>query len=78
MRLGSTRHGRLGWFNRNALPGDKIAVLLGCRFPAVLRECGENQYCVVGEAVVGGLMFGEAMRKAQPISIELVDLDHEK
>lgn len=78
MRLGRTDHGRLGWFNRNALPGDKIAVILGCRFLAVLRKCGENRYCVVGEAVVQGLMFGEAMRKAQPTSIELVDLDHKQ
>ncbi|CAH0044788.1 unnamed protein product [Clonostachys solani] len=75
MRLGSTHHGHLGWFNRNTLPGDKIAIIFGCRFPAVLRKCGENRYCVVGEAVVQGLMFGEAMRKAQPTSIELVDLD---
>ncbi|VUC21588.1 unnamed protein product [Clonostachys rosea] len=76
MRLGSTDHGRMGWFNRNALPGDKVAVISGCRFPAVLRECGENRYCVVGEAVVRGLMFGEALRKAQPTLIKLVELPH--
>ncbi|CAG9983255.1 unnamed protein product [Clonostachys byssicola] len=76
MRLGSTHQGRLGWFNRNALPGDKIAVISGCRFPAVLRKCGQNRYCVVGEAIVQGLMFGEAMQEVQ--TMELVDLHQKK
>ena len=44
----------------NAAVGDVICVLLGCRFPIILRPA-EGKYILVGEAYVDGFMNGEAM-----------------
>lgn len=40
--------------------GDIICVLLGCRFPVVLRREAEK-YILIGEAFIDGFMFGEAL-----------------
>ncbi|TVY13033.1 Heterokaryon incompatibility protein 6, OR allele [Lachnellula arida] len=50
----------LGLCPWNATVGDVICVLLGCRFPVILRPV-EGKYRLVGEAYVDGLMNGEAM-----------------
>ncbi|KAG4433046.1 hypothetical protein IFR05_011464 [Cadophora sp. M221] len=41
--------------------GDVICVLLGCRYPVVLRRKG-GDYLLVGEAYVDGYMYGEAVK----------------
>jgi len=41
--------------------GDSICVVLGCEVPLLLRKNGD-QYLLVGECFVWGLMDGEAMR----------------
>ncbi|KAH7312129.1 heterokaryon incompatibility protein-domain-containing protein [Rhexocercosporidium sp. MPI-PUGE-AT-0058] len=41
--------------------GDLVCVLLGCRYPVVLRRKGSD-HLLVGEAYVDGYMYGEAMR----------------
>ncbi|CAG8956330.1 hypothetical protein HYFRA_00003710 [Hymenoscyphus fraxineus] len=44
----------------DALEGDVLVVLLGCKFPVVLRNV-ERHWVLVGEAYVDGYMDGEAM-----------------
>jgi hypothetical protein len=40
--------------------GDQVCVLLGCKFPVVLRPVG-GHYILVGESYVNGFMDGEAV-----------------
>jgi hypothetical protein len=56
-----TKHGRLGWCPHTCQEGDVISVLAGGRVPFVLRKCGENQYQLVGDAYIHGIMDGEAV-----------------
>jgi hypothetical protein len=44
----------------NSVDGDLVCVLLGCRFPVVLRR-EEDHYVLVGEAFIDGFMDGEAI-----------------
>ncbi|TVY30682.1 Heterokaryon incompatibility protein 6,OR allele [Lachnellula hyalina] len=59
-RLFISQTGIVGLCPWNAAVGDVICVLLGCRFPVILRPV-EGKYKLVGEAYVDGLMNGEAM-----------------
>jgi hypothetical protein len=56
-----TKHGRLGWCPHTCQEGDVISVLAGGRVPFVLRKCGENQYQLIGDAYIHGIMDGEAV-----------------
>lgn len=42
--------------------GDIVCVLLGGNLPFVLRNRDNDEYCLVGESYVHGLMDGEAVR----------------
>jgi hypothetical protein len=53
MRLLITEKGYLGWAHPQACKGDKIAVLVGCSSPVVLRACLEG-YQIVGDACFSG------------------------
>jgi hypothetical protein len=44
----------------NAAEGDIVCVLLGCRFPVILRREGEH-YVLIGEVFLDGFMNGEAV-----------------
>ena len=44
----------------DAIEGDKICILLGCRSPVILRKV-EEHYILIGEAYVHGYMHGKAM-----------------
>jgi hypothetical protein len=49
----------------DAEPGDLVCILLGCRFPVVLRRQGDRwpyHYTLIGETYVEGMMDGEAMK----------------
>jgi hypothetical protein len=59
-RLFISQTGVVGLSPWNAAVGDVICVLLGCRFPVILRPV-EGKYILVGEAYVDGFMNGEAM-----------------
>jgi hypothetical protein len=59
-RLIVTENGRAGLGFWNAEVGDVVAVLLGCRFPVILRPV-DGHYVLIGEAYVDGLMGGEAL-----------------
>ena len=43
-------------------PDDRVCVLYGGHFPLILRQDGKlNQYKLIGECFVDGLMYGEGM-----------------
>jgi hypothetical protein len=44
----------------NAREGDLVCILLGCRYPVVLRRTADG-YTLVGEAYVDGCMNGEGV-----------------
>ncbi|KAI5867869.1 HET-domain-containing protein [Durotheca rogersii] len=58
-----TKNGRMGLGPPEILPRDRVAILMGCQVPLVLREVGDDadSMVVVGEAYVSGLMNGEAV-----------------
>lgn len=67
-RLMFTEKGYMGWAPDNAYGaesdqveiGDLVCVVFGCSTPLVIRPVGE-QYVVLGEAYMEGLMDGEAL-----------------
>ena len=61
MRLSFTRQGKLGWFRKWVQPGDEVAIVPGCDLPLVLRARPQGGYSLIGECIIPGLMFGEAM-----------------
>lgn len=56
-----TSSGRLGLAPAGARLGDVVCVLLGCRFPVVLRPAADHTYQVVGTSYIHGLMNGETI-----------------
>jgi len=56
----TTLAGRLCLIPLDVQPGDKIAIILGCRAPYVLREDCDG-YLTIGETYIRGLMHGEAL-----------------
>ncbi|KAK8108334.1 uncharacterized protein PG998_010347 [Apiospora kogelbergensis] len=60
---------RLGWDAAgvpilcpgHAKPGDQVSLLVGCRFPMVLRLVGDKRYAVVGQCITRDTCDGEAM-----------------
>jgi hypothetical protein len=44
----------------NAVAGDKIVLLHGCRVPIVLRRSGAEEWNLVGDAYLAGYMHGQA------------------
>ncbi|KAI4137257.1 MAG: hypothetical protein LQ341_005222, partial [Variospora aurantia] len=58
-----TADSHVGLAPKTARQGDIVAVLLGCQSPIILRpseDDDEEEYLVIGEAYVHGLMTGEA------------------
>jgi Heterokaryon incompatibility protein (HET) len=55
-----TATGRLCLTVVDVEPGDKIAVILGCRAPHMMREDGDG-FLNIGETYIRGLMHGEAL-----------------
>ena len=68
-RLTGTEMGRIGLTPAVALLGDKIAVLVGCSVPMVLRPC-QDGWNIIGECYVHGVMDGEVLEG----KIELQDI----
>ncbi|KAE8454154.1 hypothetical protein EG329_005079 [Mollisiaceae sp. DMI_Dod_QoI] len=59
-----TAEGLFGVGPRSAKPGDRVAVILGCSFPVVLRPdelSGRNCFQVVGHCYVSEIMSAEAL-----------------
>lgn len=60
-RMFFSENERIGMTNRRARAGDMVCILIGCRFPVVLRKV-EEHYMLIGEAYVEDFMNGEALR----------------
>lgn len=65
--------GSIGIGPRATLPGDIVAVLLGCHCPVVLRPSSNNHYQIIGEAYYEEVMHGEALLGKLPKGMELVN-----
>ncbi|QDS75368.1 hypothetical protein FKW77_002406 [Venturia effusa] len=52
---------RLGWVPSAARDGDEICLLFGAKIPFVIRKVRQGAYVLVGEALIYGIMHGEAM-----------------
>ncbi|KAI4187128.1 MAG: hypothetical protein LQ348_004135 [Seirophora lacunosa] len=55
-----TADGYVGLAPKTARHGDVVAVLMGCQSPILLHPNHDEEYLVVGEGYVDGLMTGEA------------------
>ncbi|KAI4934609.1 hypothetical protein J4E85_002467 [Alternaria conjuncta] len=73
----TTEGGYLGVGSSTVEPGDKVAVLLGCKVPVVLRPL-EKGYQLIGETYVDGIMYGEMTKGlgegASSVPVEDLDL----
>lgn len=63
--------GHVGLVPTVSRSGDKLAFLISCGTPIVLRPNSHGQYQVVGEAIVAGFMNGEAFLGPLPQDIVL-------
>jgi hypothetical protein len=63
-RVITTNSGFIGLLPEEAQDGDSIAIVLGCYHPVVLRPSGD-EYKVLGECYVHGLMDGEVFDLAE-------------
>lgn len=54
-----TRKGYLGWVPAAARVGDAVGLFAGCRIPFVLGWYGGDEYRVVGDAYLHGVMDGQ-------------------
>jgi len=57
----ATRTSCVGLAPVETRPGDVVAILLGCRWPVVLRPCNDSLYQVIGECYMPGHMRGEIL-----------------
>lgn len=55
-----TQNGKLGWGPSSTTTGDVVAILAGCKYPAILRPVTQNLYMFIAVSYVHGIMFGEA------------------
>jgi hypothetical protein len=61
----STIKGYLGLGAKFIRPGDIVVGLFGSDVPVVLRETGDGQYTLIGEAFVSGIMHGEIVEEVR-------------
>ncbi|MCJ1449895.1 hypothetical protein MMC28_000223 [Mycoblastus sanguinarius] len=59
----STKKGYMGLVPGEALEGDVVTVLLGGDLPFILRPVDEEQYVLIGDCYVDGIMNGEALQR---------------
>ena len=61
MFVQDTKKGYYGTCKDRIEPGDKVAFLLGCPLPVILREKPSGKYQFVGCALVHGIIEGEVL-----------------
>ncbi|KAI1422657.1 heterokaryon incompatibility protein-domain-containing protein [Xylaria sp. FL1777] len=59
----TTESGLMGMGSGFMKSGDIICVPLGCKTPIILRQDGNNEYRLVGDAYVDGYMTGKAVKE---------------
>jgi hypothetical protein len=60
-KLYRTSSGHIGLGPADAQPDDVVCILLGCRYPVILRPAADRKYQVVGTCYTHGLMNGEIL-----------------
>jgi hypothetical protein len=60
-RLFKTSGGHLGLGPADVRADDVVCILLGCRYPVILRLAADRKYEVVGTCYAHGLMYGEIL-----------------
>jgi hypothetical protein len=75
-RFAMTERGYMGWCPENCAPGDLVTIFEGGPVPIVLRPAaGDDQYVVVGDAYIHGIMDGEAFEMtadSEPVVEDIV------
>lgn len=74
MRLSVTQAGYLAWTDEKARAGDRVALLLGCSVPVILRPRAEGGWQLVGDAIIPGLMNGEGLENIDVDELEYISL----
>jgi hypothetical protein len=70
-----TRKGYIGLAPWNATCGDKVAVISGGYTPFLLQQkAGKDDYVLIGESYMSGLMNGEALNPVNPAMLSLLKL----
>ncbi|KAI5363328.1 Putative heterokaryon incompatibility [Septoria linicola] len=60
---GTNTMGRMGLTPAAARVGDRIAIVLGCSVPMVVRPKADNNgYALIGECFIQGVMYGEVLQ----------------
>ncbi|KAK4442000.1 heterokaryon incompatibility protein-domain-containing protein [Podospora aff. communis PSN243] len=73
--LYTTKGGYLILTTIQAVPGDEIWLIRGCRTPVVLRKSSERDgYFILGQAYVNGIMNGEALTDEVEKSVSTICL----
>lgn len=60
----TTAKGRIGKGLSTVGPGDRAAVIIGCRIPVILRPCGQY-FQLVGPCYISGAMDGEIIQQLE-------------
>lgn len=68
-----TKDGYIGTAPMGAQKGDRICVLLGCNVPVIIRSKGDN-FLIIGDTYIYGMMNGEVMQDVQNGKHRLEDL----
>jgi hypothetical protein len=70
-----TEKGYIGLAPWNATCGDKVSVVLGAYTPFLLRQrAGTDEYVLIGESYISGLMNGEALNPVDPTMLSILKL----
>ena len=70
-KFGVTSNGYMGLFPQTTRVGDQICVISGGYIPFVVRRQSENDFQLVGECYVHGIMNGEVMQMTELSSAEM-------
>jgi hypothetical protein len=74
MRLSVTQKGYLGGADIRARAGDSIALLLGWSVPVILHPRTGGGWHVIGDAIINGLMHGEAFESVEVEELGFITL----
>lgn len=70
-RLFRTKTGWFGISNQALRKGDSVWILAGAETPFILRKRNENDWLIIGEAYIHGMMEGETTEKAPEMLVRI-------
>src|SRR5262249_50309866 len=59
-----TDEGYMGFARPGTRMGDEVCILHGCKVPLIIRSV-DNEYALVGDAYLSGMMKGEMVEKQE-------------